>query len=83
MEATWWPGAFVSEFKALFPGMIWFALQGVKWHLGAPSRCLSFLQNPVQVLDHVGVNAWPFPLCTTLPPARDAHQVPDLIVFTG
>lgn len=64
------------------PSKSW-VLQGLQWPLGTHSHCLSFLQNPVHVLDHVGVNTWPLPLSTAFAPARDAYQMPDLIVFAG
>lgn len=65
--------------------MIRFTLQEVEWSLRTLSRALRFLQNPVHVLDHVGVNTWPLPFGRSLhlAPARDAYQVPHLVVFTG
>lgn len=66
-----------------FQGMIRFTLQEVEWSLRTLSRALRFLQNPIHVLDHVGVNSWPLPLATAFTPTRDAYQVPHLVVFTG
>lgn len=65
------------------PGKTLVCLSGVKWHLGTLSHRLSFLQNPVHVLNHIGVNPGPFPLTAAFSPAGDAHQVPDVVVFTG
>lgn len=79
----WGSRVFFGESKTLFWGAAWFTLHGAKRHPGTCSRCFSFFQNPVHVLDHVGVDAGAPPLSTAVAPTGDAHQTPDLVVFAG
>lgn len=61
------------------PGNYLLCFSGSQMTSGNPFTCLSFLQNPVHIFDHVGVNAWWFPLSSALTPTCDAYQYQTLL----